>query len=224
MVHLAGPDKKKSFDVRYETRSERMSPKVGVAPQRREQLLDATFDCIAARGYSNFSLQDVAERASLSKGIIHYYFKDKEELLILVFDRLTRALDDLVNRKANAARTPSGRICSIFDGSFEVVQEKVDFFHVFFDFCGQATKKKEMQEITSALYAKYRRLTQRVIEDGIAQRIFRQVDAAKVAAVLVGAVMGICLQYILDEKAFPLSEIHKTCEDLILSYLQGREA
>ena len=201
-----------------------MSPKIGGAPRRREQLLDATFDCIAGRGYGNFSLQDVAERASLSKGIIHYYFKDKEELLVLVLDRLTQSLDDQVNLKANTARTPTGRICAIFDGSFDVVQEKVDFFHVFFDFCGQATRKKEMQDITSSLYAKYRRLTQRVIEDGIAQGVFRQVDAAGVAAVLVGMVMGICLQYILDGEAFSLSEIQQTCKDLILSYLRGTEA
>lgn len=201
-----------------------MSPKIGVAPRRREQLLDATFECIAGMGYGNFSLQDVAERASLSKGIIHYYFKNKEELLVLVLDRLTQSLDDQVNLKANTARTPTGRICAIFDGSFEVVQEKVDFFHVFFDFCGQATRKKEMQDITSSLYAKYRRLTQRVIEDGIAQGVFRPVDAAGVAAVLVGMVMGICLQYILDGEAFSLTEIQQTSKDLILSYLRGTEA
>jgi|TARA_B100000315_G_C14321420_1_gene470954 AcrR family transcriptional regulator len=197
-----------------------MTPKIGVAPQRREQLLDATFECIATQGYGNFSLQDVAERASVSKGIIHYYFRDKEELLLLVLDRLTQHLDDLVNRKADTDRTPQGRICAIFDGSFEVVQQKVDFFHVFFDFCGQATKKKDMQEITHTLYAKYRRRTQWVIEDGIAQGIFRQVDVAKVSTILVGAVMGICLQYILDKEAFSLSEVQKACEDIILSYLQ----
>ena len=194
-------------------------PKRGVAPKRRHQLLEAAFDCMAEKGYGNFSLKDVADKATLSKGIIHYYFKDKGELLILVLDRLTQAMDNLVNEKAKRVKTPQGRIRAIFDGSFEAVSAKEPFFQVLLDFCGQAAKDKEIKDITARLYAKYRGLTQKILEDGMQQGVFRKVDIEEVSTAIVGTVIGISFQYMLDEGAFSLPKVQKICEELILNYL-----
>lgn len=195
-------------------------PKRGVAPKRRHQILEATFDCMAQKGYGNFSLKDVADKATLSKGIIHYYFKNKGELLILVLDRLTQTLDNLVNEKANRAKNPPGRIRAIFDGTFEAVSEREPFFQVLLDFCAQASKNKEIKEITARLYTKYRQLTQKVIENGIRHGVFRQLDVQEVSTVIVGMAFGISFQYMLDENAFSLPKVEKICEALILSYLE----
>ena len=199
-------------------------PKRGVAPKRRHQLLEAAFDCIAQKGYGNFSLKEVADKATLSKGIIHYYFKNKGELLIMVLDRLTNSLDNLVNEKANQARTPPGRIRAIFDGSFEAASEREPFFQVLLDFCSQATKNKEIKDITAGLYARYRRLTQRILEDGIQHGVFKELDVQGVSTAIVGMVIGISFQYMLDEEAFSLPKVQKICEELILSYLSADSA
>jgi AcrR family transcriptional regulator len=179
---------------------------------------------MAQKGYGNFSLKEVADRATLSKGIIHYYFKDKGELLILLLDRLTRAMDDLVNEKANRAKTPPGRIKAIFDASFESVSEKrIAFFQVLMDFCGQATKNKAIKSITAELYAKYRRLTRGILEDGIRQGIFRPIDTDELSTAIVGTVIGVSFQYMLDEEAFSLDKVQKVCEGLILSYITNSD-
>jgi len=195
-------------------------PKRGVAPKRRSQLLDAAFDCMAQKGYGNFSLKEVAEKAALSKGIIHYYFKDKGELLILLLDRLTQSMDELVNQKAIQAKSPPGRIKAIFEASFEVVSKKrMAFFQVLMDFCGQATKNEEIRGITAGLYARYRRLTKKILEDGIEEGIFKPVDTDAVSTALVGTVIGVLFQYMLDEEAFDLDRVQRICEELILNYV-----
>ena len=60
----------------------------GPAPSRREQakerrrleLIEATIDSIARRGFSGTTLADVADRAGLSRGIVNFYFKSKDAL------------------------------------------------------------------------------------------------------------------------------------------------
>src|SRR6185295_14797851 len=49
---------------------------------RRIQLMEATIDCIAARGFADLTLADVARTAGLSVGIVNFYFKSKDQLLI----------------------------------------------------------------------------------------------------------------------------------------------
>lgn len=59
---------------------------------RREALLAAAERLFAARGYSNTSVQDVAEAVGLLKGSIYYYVTSKEDLLFQVLLRNHREL------------------------------------------------------------------------------------------------------------------------------------
>lgn len=49
---------------------------------RREQLINATIDSLAKRGYAATTLADVAIGAGLSRGIVNFHFASKENLLI----------------------------------------------------------------------------------------------------------------------------------------------
>lgn len=49
---------------------------------RREQLIRATIDELAKRGYADLTLADVAERAGLSRGIVNFHFDSKRKLLV----------------------------------------------------------------------------------------------------------------------------------------------
>lgn len=48
---------------------------------RRQQLIDATIETIAARGYSRTTMTDVARHAGLSHGLVNFHFETKEKLL-----------------------------------------------------------------------------------------------------------------------------------------------
>lgn len=48
---------------------------------RREQLINATIDSLAKRGYAATTLADVADGAGLSRGIVNFHFASKDNLL-----------------------------------------------------------------------------------------------------------------------------------------------
>lgn len=48
---------------------------------RRMQLIEATIETIAERGYARTTLTDVANRAGLSHGLVNFHFETKEKLL-----------------------------------------------------------------------------------------------------------------------------------------------
>jgi len=65
----------------------------GPAPDRRlstpERILYAAAARIVASGTANLSMQDVADAAGVSKGLIHYHFHDKETLLTRLIEWMT---------------------------------------------------------------------------------------------------------------------------------------
>src|SRR3954470_12498522 len=50
--------------------------------ERRQQMLHAAAELIAAQGYSETRIADVARKAKVSPGLVVYYFGSKDRLLV----------------------------------------------------------------------------------------------------------------------------------------------
>lgn len=60
-------------------------PKLGMEPKRRADVINATLTCISVHGIEGMTLDKVAEYAGCSKGVVTYYFKNKDNLAIEAF-------------------------------------------------------------------------------------------------------------------------------------------
>jgi AcrR family transcriptional regulator len=74
---------------------------------RRVQLIEATIDSIAKRGFAKTTLADVAREAKLSQGIVNFYFKSKKALLIATLRHMVDEYESFATaamRRAGARR------------------------------------------------------------------------------------------------------------------------
>lgn len=53
--------------------------------QAKDKILSAAAACFAEKGYSGCSVQDIADRAGMSKGALYVYYKSKEKLFKTMF-------------------------------------------------------------------------------------------------------------------------------------------
>ena len=51
---------------------------------KRKRLIDAAYKVFVKKGYVNASIKDIANEADMTSGLVHYYFKNKEELLLSI--------------------------------------------------------------------------------------------------------------------------------------------
>jgi AcrR family transcriptional regulator len=66
------------------------------ADQRREQLLDATKELVADRGFHAVSIEAIARAAGITRPIVYHHFDGLDGLLLALLDRETsRALEQL---------------------------------------------------------------------------------------------------------------------------------
>jgi TetR/AcrR family transcriptional regulator, transcriptional repressor of bet genes len=73
---------------------------------RRQQIVDALQAEMAAVGFSRATTKSIAERAGLAPGLMHYHFKDKEEILLALVDRLVAQADGRFQHLLDAAQSP----------------------------------------------------------------------------------------------------------------------
>jgi AcrR family transcriptional regulator len=77
---------------------------------RRAEILDAASDLLRTHGVAACTVRGIAERAGVSKGVIHYYFADAQELVELAFARLAHAYYDHIRTRADAVADPEQRL------------------------------------------------------------------------------------------------------------------
>jgi len=54
--------------------------------QKRELILEATYDIFVEKGYTNTKIIDIAKRSGIGKGTVYEYFDSKEAIFMALFD------------------------------------------------------------------------------------------------------------------------------------------
>ena len=93
---------------------------------------------------------------------------------------------------------------------------------IMMDFWAEGIRNKDEKILDSIdlrqIYHEFRIMIQSIINNGIEQGVFRQVDTHNVAALLIGALDGIMLQWIMDQKVIDLEKI---TDSVIDNFLYG---
>ncbi|MEU3254072.1 helix-turn-helix domain-containing protein [Streptomyces sp. NPDC006997] len=62
----------------------------------RQRIQDVALELFAEQGYEKTSLREIAERLGVTKAALYYHFKTKEEIIVSLFEDLTRPIEDLI--------------------------------------------------------------------------------------------------------------------------------
>lgn len=196
-----------------------MAPKLGVAPVRREQIVQATIRCLAREGYSGLTMKRVAREAAVSPGILHYYFASKRAILIAALDTVMADFDARVAALSRGAREPRARLRAVIRGCLGLADDNREFWVVLVEFWGEMMHDRELQRINAALYDRLRRTLGATVAQGIRAGEFRRVDPEEAGAVVLALVDGLSLQRAFDPHALTLDRATRACEDAVTRYL-----
>ncbi|MFF4714829.1 TetR/AcrR family transcriptional regulator [Streptomyces eurythermus] len=62
----------------------------------RQRIQDVALELFAEQGYEKTSLREIAERLDVTKAALYYHFKTKEEIIVSLFEDLTKPIGDLI--------------------------------------------------------------------------------------------------------------------------------
>lgn len=185
---------------------------------RRIQLMEATIDCIAAHGFSDLTLADVAKAAGLSVGIVNFYFKSKDQLLI---ETLRHLVDDYIQQTNDNIRTAGTSAAAQLDASIEsdfhrtiANRKKVTVWYAFW---GETRWRPEFlkicQELSDTFHVETRKLFARLIEEGG----YRDLDPDIVARGFDAMIDGLWLDMLIN----PKSVDRDAAKRVVRTYLGG---
>ena len=188
---------------------------------KRDAILRAAIDVFAERGYFNAQVADVARAAGVAAGTVYLYFKNKDDLLVSIFDRSMR--DGLTHSRAQVAdlRDPRERLLRLARGHLARLGQDRNLAVVFQVELRQSTKF--MERFSSTLLRDYLGLIREAIADGQREGLFRTDIRPTVAAkMLFGALDEMATNWILSRRRYSLENDADAVVDLFINGVRPR--
>ncbi|MCK7477894.1 MAG: TetR/AcrR family transcriptional regulator [Candidatus Moduliflexus flocculans] len=184
---------------------------------RRAQLTAAAYKVVAQKGYNDFTIKDIAEEAGLSTGLVHYYFKNKEDLLFKLLKEMNANLRDNLKKALTELTEPKDKLMAFCDEAFDLVDKEKAYFYVLIDFWAQMNHDNRIRQANVKLFQSYRDEISSIIEEGIAKGVFAAMDVKFTSVIIISLIQGTIIQYVIDNGAFDYRELKEKIKEQILS-------
>jgi AcrR family transcriptional regulator len=100
---------------------------------RRNQLLGAAQEVFVAQGYHAAAMDDIADRAGVSKPVLYQHFPGKLELYLALLDQHCEALVQAVRMALASTSDNKQRIAATMDAYFTYVEHEGGAFRLVFE-------------------------------------------------------------------------------------------
>ncbi len=164
--------------------------------KRRQSILQAARAAFFENGFHRATVDDVAERAEVSKGTVYLYFESKETLLAhLLLEGLDELLDDLEAAYAPHVSLPADeRLRRLSQAYLRFFEEEPEYFRLLMAMDrGRFQDSVEPITYQQVLSASLEGLNwvARALQQGIEDGLFQPCDVQVAAAVLWSAMHGV---------------------------------
>lgn len=167
-----------------------------------EAVLGAAFNVIAEHSISGTTTALIAERAGISKPLLHYHFKTKEAVLEGVLNRVLDRLLEIPLEDFNKKSAPFDEIKGIFSRYRKTITDEPGLLIVFFDFWVRGVKHHEIRAKIVQRFDGFRGYIAQLVRDGVASGEFSAEKSHMVPPLMLSMLEGASLQLISDPAAF----------------------
>jgi TetR/AcrR family transcriptional regulator, transcriptional repressor of bet genes len=131
-------------------------PLVRIDDLRREELIRAAFNVMKREGLHYATLAKIAKEAGVSKGLVHHYFRNKQQLIELTMRYVHARKAAEVAKRLRASRTPSERLWAVVSVVLDEEYLQPGFCHAWISFNTEAYSNSTLARLQRAIHRRER--------------------------------------------------------------------
>ena len=157
--------------------------------ETREAIMEATYRALCDHGYASLTMQNIADEFGKSKGLLHYHFDSKEELLVAFIDYLLAGFEDDI---ASIEGPPDERLAAFIERFVVANGDERRALHLaLLELRAQAPFNDRFRDQLARSDAIVRAAVADMVDEGITTGVFRaDTDPDALARVVLAAMDG----------------------------------
>ncbi len=172
----------------------------------------------AERGYTRATLEDIAQRAGMSKATIYIYFKNKDDLFLQVVEELVNATTAATAQAATMPKAPLEKLARIVRDKMTFYEQERDFFRIYLNEKQglEVAPKDPHKRALRDMYLQEVQVLDRVLHEGMEAGVLLQMDSRRLAFFLREMISTVLVQRIQGKAKTSVDEDVEQLLDLFL--------
>lgn len=189
-------------------------------PHKRIKILEAAMVTFSEKGFYNSTVSDVAKLAEVADGTIYLYFKNKDDLLISLFEYSIDKFIQTALKELTVLENPIQKLNKFVSLHLNLVQQNQHLAQVIQIELRQSSKF--MKEYANEKFFQYLNIIEDILVAGQKQGIFKSnMDVKILKRAIFGSVDELALEWVLmKKKRYTMDEAATQLSSMILNGLQ----
>ena len=188
---------------------------------RREEIAQALYRCLLRKPFARTTIKDIAKEAKLNHGMLHYYFKNKEEILLYFLDWIVALhLDDFrkwAKKQKLEGRSFNEALSLALDYAKTKITLNEELAKIFIEVWEIALYHKKVRTKLQYVYTEWIGELVTIIGKKTSKK-----NAAMLSVATIAFLEGISLFHIMLSDIYPIKEILNSFEKKIESVINDR--
>jgi len=177
----------------------------------RKHTLKTAAGMFAKKGYYQTTVDEIARAIGVAKGTIYYHFKNKEELYLAVIQEGINLLEEQLKQAASGRMSHREKVEKIIGSLLTFIEKEKDLVFLFLkELCGADLQREVLAKMLSSCLLVIRN----VIEEGVKDGTFQDVDPEITTRSLFGMITISALHYISYSQSIPHDQVRATIEQV----------
>lgn len=180
--------------------------------ERYKAILDAAEKLFVEKGYHAVSIEQIAGDAGVSKGLVHYHFNSKEQLLVCILEDILDILFARLDAIAKRDEPAQIKLRMAIRAYLKLANARSGLARVtFFEEVLTGKAKEHLAELAGENEHKLFGL----IEDGISKGEFRAVSSQLVSSLITGTIIEVVREIVMQQRELNEDELADEIADIL---------
>ena len=183
------------------------------------QIIEAAVEVIAENGYHNSQVSKIAKKANVADGTIYLYFKNKEDILISVFNEKMGHFIDKTIQAINEKETASEKLLTLIQMHYKQLSQS-PYLAIVTQLELRQSKQELRFEINKVLKS-YLEVIDMIIEQGIKEKEIRDdINPRLLRQMIFGTLDETVTTWVMKSQRYSLLDQAEEVQQLLMKGLQ----
>ncbi len=171
----------------------------GAGIDKRQRILKSAIKVFSQKGFFNSKVSEVARQAGVADGTIYLYFRNKDDLLISLFEEKMGEIVENARRRVSEERGALARLRAYIDGHMDLLNTESGLIEVLQVELRQSNKF--LKGYFPLKFIEYLDILSGILEEGKKEGVFREdLNTTLTRRAIFGAMDEISLVFVLTRK------------------------
>ncbi|MBU8916679.1 TetR family transcriptional regulator [Bacillus sp. FJAT-29953] len=184
------------------------------------QIIDAAVVVIAENGYHQAQVSKIAKQAGVADGTIYLYFKNKEDILISLFEEKMGSFIEKIDEEIAGKETAAEKLLVLVETHFQLLSE--DYRYAVVTQLELRQSNKELRMRINNVLKGYLQVIDKIIMEGKETgEFYDNLDVRLARQMVFGTIDEIVTSWVLKEEKFNLAALAPKVHRLLINGFAG---